>query len=75
MLKTRHNNRSDTGIKTLSIDYQSWSDPDKSTGDTSVSVSVSRTGSWHVDWQFSAIEDLQALANEAQTLLDEWRNE
>jgi len=65
MLKTRHHKHA-SGIKTLGIDAETG------TGGISVALSHSVTGSFYLDFQFTKIEDLQALMNEARALLDEW---
>ena len=79
MLKTRHNNErapeSLDGIRTLVSEQNPWENPESPTGTVTTTMSHGASGWWSLNLQFTKIEDLQALANEAQTLLDEWRNE
>ena len=74
MLQTKHSNH-DTGIRMLTLAHNQWEDPSSPSGSISTTFSHYSSGSWSLDIQFRKIEDLQALANEAQTLLDEWSNE
>ena len=79
MLKTRHNNERATetldGIRTLVIEQNPWENPESPTGTVTTTMSHGASGWWSLNLQFTKIEDLQALANEAETFLDEWRNE
>ena len=71
MLQTKHSNPVG-GIRMLTLTHNQWEDPSSPSGRISTTFSHYSSGSWSLDLQFRKIEDLQAIVNEARSLLDAW---